>query len=142
MVEWFQLTMLVKDVMNTKPYFLQEEDTVLSASKFMKQEKVRNLPVVDKNIKLVGLITLREIIETVFLNPDKILVKDAMLKIVTSVEVDMPLKSAIETMLVNKYGCLPVIDKDKKLIGMLTEADLLHTLYKFADLPQSLHKTT
>ena len=64
--------MKVKDVMETNPYLLYEEDTVLHASKFMKEERIRNLPVADKEKKLVGLITLREIIETFFENPDKI----------------------------------------------------------------------
>lgn len=54
--------MKVKDVMETNPYLLYEEDTVLHASKFMKEERIRNLPVADKEKKLVGLITLREII--------------------------------------------------------------------------------
>ena len=127
--------MQVKDVMNTEPYLLYEEDTVLSASKFMKQERIRNLPVVDKEKKLVGLITLREIISTFSTNPDKILIRDAMIKLVTSVTPDISLQSAIEIMILNKYGCLPVIDENKKLIGMLTEADLLKTLYHVSTLP-------
>lgn len=127
--------MLTKDVMDKNPFALKEEDTILSASKFMKEERIRNLPVVDKENKLTGLITLREIIETIFTDPSKILVKNAMIKMVSTVTPDVPLKDAIEIMLKNKYGCLPVIDKNKKLIGMITEAHLLKTLHEFATLP-------
>ncbi|MBI1857946.1 MAG: CBS domain-containing protein [Candidatus Melainabacteria bacterium] len=122
--------MLVKDVMNLNPYLLHEEDTILYASKFMKEERIRNLPVVDKENKLIGLLTLREIIETIYKNPDKILVKDSMIKIVETVDPDMPLKNAINVMIENKYGALPVIRKDKTLVGMITEQYLLKTLYK------------
>lgn len=122
--------MLVKEVMNPDPYILNEEDTILHASKFMKEERVRNLPVVDSNKKLVGLLTLREIVETIYKKPDKILVKDSMLKIVETVSPDTPLKEAIEIMIENKYGALPVIEKNKTLVGMLTEQYLLRTLYK------------
>ena len=132
--------MLVKDVMDLKPSALHEEDTILSASKYMKAERIRNLPVINKGNKLVGLITLREIIETVFTDPARILVKDAMIKIVACVEPEVPLKDAIEVMLKNKYGCLPVIDSNKKLIGMLTEAHLLKTLLEFTTLPDGLLK--
>ena len=132
--------MLVKDIMVKDPCILHEEDTVLRASKFMKEEKIRNLSVVNKEGKLVGLITLREIIETVLKNPDKIFVRDAMIKLVTYVSPEMALKEAIEIMLKNKYGCLPVVDNEKKLIGMVTEADLLKTLYKVASLPADLLK--
>lgn len=120
--------MNVKDVMNSNFLVLHEEDTILHASKFMKEERIRNLPVVDKNNKLVGLITLREIIETVFHDPSKILVKDAMIKKVESITENITLNKAVNVMIANKYGCLPVIDTEKKLIGMITEADLLKTL--------------
>lgn len=128
--------MQVKDIMNLKSPVLHEEDTILNASKFMKEERIRNLPVVNDEKKLVGLITLREIIETVFSNPEKILVRDAMIKIVATVSPDASLKNAIEVMMQNKYGCLPVIDKDHKLVGMVSEADLLKTLHELADLPR------
>ena len=127
--------MYVKDIMDTEPYLLYEEDTILQASKFMQEEKIRNLPVIDKDKKLIGLITLREIINTVFTNPSKILVKDAMLKQVTSIKPDIELRDAIEIMMTNKYGCLPVIDNDKKLIGIITESNLLKILYKYAAIP-------
>ena len=127
--------MFVKDVMNIEPYLLHEEETILSASKFMREEKIRNLPVVDNDKKLVGLITLREIINMLLGNPDKILIRDAMIKLVISVSPDTLLKEAVEIMLINKYGCLPVIDSKKKLIGMLTESDLLRVIHKYATLP-------
>ena len=129
--------MKVKDVMESNTCFLYEEDTILHASQFMKEEKIRNLPVVDQNKKLVGLITLREIIETVFHNPDKILVSGAMLRQeqVKCVKPDEDLTSAIEIMMANKFGCLPVIDNKGKLIGIISEANLLKVLHKHSSLP-------
>lgn len=121
--------MFVKDVMVNSTKLLYEDDTILSASKYMKEERIRNLPVVNKETnKLIGLITLREIIETIFRDPSKILVKDAMIKQVESVTENVHLDKAISVMISNKYGCLPVVDKGNKLIGMVTEADLLKTL--------------
>ncbi len=134
--------MRAKDVMNKEPYILYEEDTMLDASKFMKKERIRNLPVVDKNNKLVGLITLREIIEGLASKPDKTLIGDAMLKDVKSIEPETPLKGAIQVMLVNKFGCLPVVDKNKKLLGIITEADLLKPLYEMVSLPDDFYNVT
>ena len=134
--------MKVKDVMESNTYFLYENDTILHASKFMKEERIRNLPVVDQNKKLVGLITLREIIETVFHNPDQISVKAAMLKQeqVVCIEPDKDLKDAIGIMMSNKFGCLPVIDKKGNLIGIISEANLLKVLHKYSSLPIELPK--
>ena len=134
--------MRAKDVMNKEPYILYGEDTILNASTFMKTERTRNLPVVDKSNKLIGLITLREIIEGLARNADAALVKDAMVKEVKAIEPDAPLKGAIQIMLLNKFGCLPVIDKNKKLIGIITETDLLKTLYEMVTLPDDFYKAT
>ena len=134
--------MRAKDVMNKEPYILYGEDTILNASKFMKTERTRNLPVVDKSNKLIGLITLREIIEGLVRNADKALVKDAMVKEVKAIEPDTPLKGAIQVMLLNKFGCLPVVDKNKKLVGIITETDLLKTLYEMVTLPDDFYKAT
>ena len=129
--------MKVKDVMEIDASFLYEEDTILHASKFMKEERVRNLPVVDQNKKLVGLITLREIIETMFHNPDQISVRSAMLKQehVTCVQSDTDLTQAIKIMTENKFGCLPVIDTHRNLIGIISEATLLKVLQKHFSVP-------
>ena len=129
--------MKVKDVIESNTYFLYEEDTILHASKFMKEEKIRNLPIVNQNKKLVGLITLREIIETIFHNPDQILVSSAMLhqEKVACVKPDVELKDAIDIMLANEFGCLPVVDHDGKLIGIISEANLLKVLHKYSSLP-------
>ena len=129
--------MKVKDVMESNTCFLYEEDTILHASQFMKEERIRNLPVVDRNKKLTGLITLREIIETVFHNPDKILVSGSMLRQeqVKCVKPDEDLTSVIEVMMANKFGCLPVIDDKGKLMGIISEANLLKVLHKYSSLP-------
>ena len=129
--------MKVKDVIEPNIHFLYEEDTILHASKLMKEEKIRNLPIIDKNKKLVGLITLREIIETIFHSPDQISVRSAMLKQeqVTCVKLDDDLTHAIEIMMTNKFGCLPVIDNNGNLIGIISEANLLKVLQKYSSLP-------
>ena len=126
--------MFIKDIVNSEFHKLSEEETILSASTYMEKEKIRNLPVVNKDNKLTGLITLREIVDILSTHeePEKILIKDAMLKQISSVEPTMPLKGAIEMMVLNKFSCLPVIDEDKTLFGFITESDLLKTLYDLA----------
>ena len=38
---------------------------------------------------------------------------------------DTLLREAAEILYRNKYGCLPVLDGDNKLVGIITEADFL-----------------
>ncbi len=131
--------MRIKEIMNSNPFVLHEENTILNASSFMKKHKIRNLPVVDNNKKLVGLITYREIIDTLIADSKNVLVRDAMVKEVTAVEPGTPLKGAIEIMLINKFGCLPVVDKKRKLIGVISETDLLKALYDTTTMPSGFY---
>lgn len=56
---------------------------------------------------------------------DPILVKDIMTKKVVSATPETPLLEASQTMLSNNFTGLPVIDKENKVVGIITEYDLL-----------------
>ncbi len=132
--------MRIKDVMNTKFFILNENDDIFQASKFMKKERIRNLPVVDKKNKLIGLITLREIVDALTEGSGKQLVGEVMIREVKALGPDTPLKGAIEVMIVNKFGSMPVVDEHRKLLGMVTELDLLKRLYSVADMPDDFYR--
>ena len=44
---------------------------------------------------------------------------------VVTVGPDLDVARAAAILLENKYGCLPVVDSDNVLVGILTEADFL-----------------
>jgi CBS domain-containing membrane protein len=48
-----------------------------------------------------------------------------MTRDVQTVRAETPLGNAAQLMLRGKVGCLPVIDADNKLVGILTEADFV-----------------
>lgn len=52
----------VKDIMNTKPGFVQSDTSVNETVKIMLEEKVNELPVVDKEHRVIGEINFLEII--------------------------------------------------------------------------------
>lgn len=132
--------MRVKDVMNTDIFILHEADDILQASNFMKKERIRNLPIVDERNRLLGLITLREIVDALVENKRKQTVGDIMIREAKAIGPDTPLKGAIEVMIINKFGSMPVVDSNRKLLGMITELDLLKKLYSMSDLPDDFYK--
>ena len=139
--------MYVKDLMIKQTYVLTEEDDIYLAAKFMKEEKIKSLPVVNKENKLVGLVTLREIVDGLIrLSKNEIvpalkkelndkLIVNIMIKEVKALTPNTPLKGAIEMMLVNKYNIVPVVDNDRKLLGILTEQEIMKKLYELIELP-------
>jgi CBS domain-containing protein len=124
--------MRIKDIMNSKPFFLYGDDPIIAASQQMKEARIRSLPVVDEENKLIGLITLREIIDSVLSATTKTSIKEAMITTPVSVVPDLPLKAAIKIMLTNRYGCLPVVSEDGTLIGFVAEVDFLKPLTDLA----------
>ena len=130
--------MRVKDIMSEKLFYF-EENRVITIADILKLERIRNIPVVDKEHILVGLVTYKEIIGALVKKLDKVLIKDIMVKEVKAVEPETPLKGAIEIMIINKFGCLPVVSPHRRLIGIIAEIDLLKTLYNQTSMPDGFY---
>ena len=133
--------MHIKDMMKTDLFVLNENDTIKNASDIMKLEKIRHIPIVDKDYRLVGLVTHRDLLRALAFKPGSIQIKEIMRKEVKAVGPDTPLKGAIDVMIVNKFGCLPVVDANRKLLGIVTEIDLLKTLYDISTMPSDFYIT-
>lgn len=132
--------MRVKDVMNAEIFVLHEADDILQASNFMKKERIRNLPVVDERNKLIGLVTLREIVDALASGKKNITIGNIMIREVKAIGPDTPLKGAIEVMIINKFGSMPIVDSNRKLLGMISELDLLKKLYSMSDMPDDFYR--
>ena len=101
----------------------------------------KNLPVVEPGTgKLIGLISDRDVKK--FMSPfigsqretaqDKatldIQIGKVMVKSLITVKPDEEIKSAIEKMLPKKLGCIPVVEDDGRLVGIVTTIDLIKLL--------------
>jgi CBS domain-containing membrane protein len=122
--------------MSTDLVTLTEDETLAHAQRCMARGRIRHLPVV-RDGRLVGLLTHRDLLAasfSIFAEVDQteqrrifvtVPVVEAMHRDVTSVPPDLPVKKAAEILLENKYGCLPVVEADGTLVGIVTEADFL-----------------
>jgi len=130
--------MLVKDRMSKPPITIRDNVGVEDALRLMHNENVRRLPVVNRNGKMVGIISELDLLKvspspatslSVYEIPyllSKIKMGDVMTRDVVTVEEDTPLEEAARVMADNKIGGLPVM-RDGKLIGIITETDLFKT---------------
>lgn len=127
----------VNDLMTTKVFTLQRTDSLRDVRALMKLAKIRHIPVTDESNSFVGLLTHRDLLSyTVSRLADidaeeqaeieaSIFVGDIMRTDITTTTPDMLLREAAEILYRNKYGCLPVLDENRKLVGIITEADFL-----------------
>ena len=131
--------MLVKNWMSKDPITVDVNDSMQYASKLMKENNIRGLPVI-KNSKLVGIVTDRDlkrasasdantldIHELLFLI-EKIKIKEVMTENPLTVSVNSTIEEAAEVLLDNKFSRLPVVDNDGNLVGIITQTDIFRVL--------------
>jgi acetoin utilization protein AcuB len=121
--------------MTRNPIFIRPDTPVTEAQGLMKKEKIHHLPVLDKEERLVGIVTEKDLLYaspsiattlSVFemtsllakLRVDKVMSKD----VITAAE-DLPLEEAARIMADRRIGGLPIV-RGKMLVGMITESDL------------------
>jgi len=116
--------MRVADLMTSQLRCLQETDSLADATSVMQELFIRHVPVVDGRGQLAGIVTQRDILSLEHKKDPGTLLRDVMRTDVVTVTPDTPLRAAAETMIFNKYGCLPVV-QDGELVGIITETDFL-----------------
>ena len=119
----------VSDLMTRDVVSLRETDDLALADNIFYLGRIRHLPVVDREGRLKGLVTHRDLLRCYAargeLRGRATLARDMMTADVTTVQPTTPLRQALQIMLTNKFGCLPVVDDAGRLVGILTEADLV-----------------
>jgi IMP dehydrogenase len=105
------------------PVTLRTDATIGDAQRLMRENKIGGIPIVDKNRKLVGILTNRDLR---FENNPKRNVSEVMTKenLFTAPE-GTDLKKAEELFKQTKVEKLPIIDKKGKLTGLFTYSDIL-----------------
>lgn len=108
--------------MITNPVTLGLQQFLSDAEALMTQYKISGLPVIAEDGKLVGILTNRDIRYQTKMDQKVI---DVMTKedLVTS-HINTTLEEAKEILLANRIEKLPIVDKDYKLIGLITIKDI------------------
>jgi len=106
------------------PVTLSEDAVVADAHKLMAENKIGGIPVVDKENKLVGIVTNRDLrFEKNLKRPIKQIMTLRENIIVAHPGID--LKKAEEILQKHKIEKLPIVDKQNKLVGLITYKDIL-----------------
>ncbi len=141
----------VQEIMTEQVISLEPQDNLARAMEVMQTEEIRHVIIMDEQEKFVGLVSDRDILRnlpysgrrpssppkkfrehlfttdpwtTNFLMP----LENVMTRKVLHILPGCSVREAAEILYTKKISCLPVIDKQKKLRGIVTVTDLMRTL--------------
>lgn len=127
--------MIIEEIMKSNVETLRPDDSIETAIRLMREKKIKHIPIVDDEMKILGIISDRD-------------VKDAAPSILNEQSADFTLKNPVRQIMQqqvitghpldfveevaalfyeHRISCLPVLKADK-LVGIITETDLLYTL--------------
>ena len=129
--------MKVFDLMSKDPLTVNPSDTVGQAEELMYENHYRQLPVVEDR-QLIGIVTDRDIrsflAQSALLKPEeraralKAKVIDIMTAKPLTLSPEDDLREAVELLIEEKIGGIPVIDQAQGLVGIVTYVDVLRFL--------------
>ena len=118
----------VRNIMTKDVVTLSLDADLHEAGSLMKEFDIRHLPVVEDG-RLIGLVTENDVRGAMFpAMIEEISVKDLMIADPVTVDPETMLEDAARMIYRNKIGCLPVVDEDRMLLGIVTVADMLAAL--------------
>lgn len=118
--------MLVRDIMHSGVRVINHKLTVEQAAKMMADNDIGSVPV-EKNDKLVGMITDRDITIRVVAagkNPKSTKVSECMTEGINYCFDDNEIEVVAKKMKENKQRRLPVINRQKRLVGIISLAEI------------------
>ncbi len=123
----------VADLMTRKLITVEEDEPIGELEAWMERFRFHHLPVVDGEMKLVGIITRSDFLHAALgTTPhgkpapkvDASTPANAIMrKSVVVAKLDSSIADACRVMLKEQLGCLPVVLEDNKLVGILTATD-------------------
>jgi CBS domain-containing protein len=121
----------------------EPDESAYVAAQRMHSRNVGTLMVLDKESRPVGILTDRDLAIRVVgkgLDPRTTSVRDVMTKAPESVYDDTPIEQAISHMRAGPYRRLPVVDRNGKLLGLVSLDDILDLLSEeFAEIGRLVH---
>jgi CBS domain-containing protein len=134
------MTMLtVADIMTKDLVTLTPSNSLADAHTITREKGIRHLPVIDsENHKLIAIVTQKSMIARVInlvmlygggelRHHEKITnIMEVAEKDFETVTPSQSLHDVAPFFLANKHGCLPVVDDEQNLVGMITSSDFVH----------------
>ncbi len=128
----------IKEIMAHPVISILVDEPFSRVEEKLREHKIRHLPVIDREGKVVGLITQRDLYRVVpprrledgswyydrdMLNQE--ILERVMTRRPRTFSPDDSIAEALLEMARTKYGCFPIVDKEGTLCGIITQIDII-----------------
>jgi CBS domain-containing protein/gamma-glutamylcysteine synthetase len=120
----------VGQLMSTDLFTVNEDEPIDLAAHVMDWKHIRHVPVEDSDNRLVGLVSHRALVRLMARALTEgldrtVLVGEVMARQVVTVNPETATLEAFEMMKRHQVSCLPVVDQNHRLVGIITERDFM-----------------
>ena len=120
----------VEQLMTTDLFTVNQDELVDIVACVMNWHHIRHVPVEDNLHRLVGLVTHRSLLRLLADNASgkelrPVPVSEIMTTDLVTADPAMSTIDAIQLMREHRVSCLPVVDRNKRLVGIVTERDFM-----------------
>jgi len=117
----------IKDVMTTAVITGDKKQPLRHIQAIMRENRITGVPIIEGR-RLVGLISIEDIISALDKGGIDLPVEERMTKNIISLQDNMPLSFAISYFNKYPYGRFPVLNKDQELEGIISSTDVIRFL--------------
>ncbi len=111
-------------LMTRNPITISPGSTIQAAARLLLEHRIRRLPVVDEG-KLVGLVTVADVVATIADMNIDIPIKDYVEKDVVAIYNETPLPVVARIMELAGVKAVPVLDASLELVGIISDRDVI-----------------
>ena len=126
----------VADVMTSKVVTLSPHNTFSEAANLMNDRYFRHCVIVDAHGQIVGVISDRDILRALARNPnarskslDQIMTRNPV-----TVRRNTPIAEAVSKIVSKRINCLPVVEENGGVCGIVTSTDLLKSYQQLLEM--------
>ncbi len=138
---WQREPLSARDVMTRNPKTVTRQTSIREAAVVMRDENCGVVPVVDGAGRLEGILTDRDIVVRGLIDESTLRrIQDVMTDDVSAVTEDEPLTSVLDLMGRKQIRRVPVVDRNDRLLGIISMADIANRADYDEDLQDAFER--
>ncbi len=140
---WQREPLTARDVMTRNVRSVRRDSPLREVARIMKDEDCGVVPIIDEQGRLVGLVTDRDLALRAFAggtSPEQLRAADVMTEDVEAVTLDESLHGLIDIMARRQIRRLPVIERDDRLVGIISLGDIAQRADTDEELQRALER--